>query len=70
MKDKQLSSSTPSKPSKLKYNVVETPIRGHDVSCKYIYIFILYIIIEIIKLLILVLILYNNNNNPNNNNNL
>lgn len=32
MKDKQLSSSTPSKPSKLKYNVVETPIRGHDVS--------------------------------------
>jgi len=32
MKDKQLSSSTPSKPSKIKYTVTESPIRGHNVS--------------------------------------
>jgi len=33
MKEKQLNSSTPSKQSKIKYTVTETPIRGHNVSC-------------------------------------
>ncbi|ORX60815.1 hypothetical protein BCR36DRAFT_314656 [Piromyces finnis] len=32
MKEKQLSSSTPSKQSKIKYTVTESPIRGHNVS--------------------------------------
>jgi hypothetical protein len=32
MKEKQLNSSTPSKQSKIKYTVTETPIRGHNVS--------------------------------------